>query len=244
MHRLHVPRSEIRGGRAIVSGESLAYLREVLRLRPGDPIEVFDGEGRVYRSRVERWVEDGAELSVSAAEERPFAGVRITLAQGLPKGDKLELIVQKSVELGATRVVPVACQRSVVKLDQRRAAERVTRWQRIADEAARQCGRADTMAVGPVESFDAVVTRPRGPREVRLILDEEERARRLRVALVDREASHVVLVGPEGGFARDEVEAAKLHGFAPVTLGPRILRTETVALAVLAVAQFTLGDLG
>ncbi len=244
MNRLHLPRAQLAGDRVLVSGEALSYLRDVLRLKPGDSLELFDGEGRVYAARLARWTESGAELELGAAEDRPFAGVRVTIAQGLPKADKLELVVQKAVELGATRVVPVACERSIVKLDRKRAAERVTRWQRIADEAARQCGRAELLTVEPVSTFEAFVTTARNAGEIRLILDEEERSHRLRDALTDRTAPYVLLVGPEGGLTRDEVANAKRHGFAPVTLGPRILRTETVALAVLAITQHVLGDLG
>lgn len=242
MNRLHVPRSAILGDHATVRGPSASYLRDVLRLRAGDPLEVFDGEGRVFASTLAGYVDDGAELALGPAQERPFAGVRVTLAQGLPKGDKLELVLQKAVELGVTSFAPVACERSVVKLEPKKASERVERWQKIADEAARQCGRADVVTVEPVQTLEQFVRSPSHAGARRLILDEEERDRRLRTELVDRDAHYVLLVGPEGGLARREVQAAVASGFMPVTLGPRILRTETVGLAVLSVIQHVLGD--
>ena len=244
MHRLHVPRGELTDERVVVRGRSLSYLREVLRLRPGEPIELFDGEGRVYASMLERYGDDGAQILIGSMSERPFAGVKVTLAQGLPKGDKLELVLQKAVELGVTSFVPLACERSVVKLDAGKAADRRERWQRIADEAARQCQRADVVTVEPVQSLSSFVSRPVSTGERRIILDEDERSHRLRTELVDREAHYVLIVGPEGGLSRDEVATAARNGFLPVTLGPRVLRTETVGLAVLSVIQHVLGDFG
>jgi 16S rRNA (uracil1498-N3)-methyltransferase len=243
MNRLHVPRNEIHGDTITVEGRSLAYLRDVLRMRPGEPLEIFDGEGRAYPSVLERYVDEGAEIRLGGVVERPFAGVRVTLAQGLPKGDKLELVLQKAVELGVTSFVPLACERSVVKLDPKKAAERVERWQRIADEAARQCLRADTVSVAPVQGLAAFVSTASRPNERRLILDEEERSTRLRSQLTDAGAHYVLIVGPEGGLSRNELETARRGGFVPVTLGPRVLRTETVGLAVLSVIQHVLGDL-
>jgi 16S rRNA (uracil1498-N3)-methyltransferase len=242
MNRLHVPRNEIHGDTITVEGRALSYLRDVLRIRPGEPIEIFDGEGRAYPSVLERYAGDGAVIKLGGVIERPFAGVRVTLAQGLPKGDKLELVLQKAVELGVTSFVPLACERSVVKLDPKKAAERVERWQRIGDEAARQCGRADTVTVEPVQGLVTFVNKDRQGNERRLILDEEEKSTRLRSILSDAGAHYVLVVGPEGGLSRNEIEAAKRGGFIPVTLGPRVLRTETVGLAALSVIQHVLGD--
>lgn len=244
MNRLHVPASALGGPDVTVTGAAASYLHAVLRLRPGEPLEIFDGEGHVYASRIVRYDGDDAVLAVGPREDRPFGGVRVTLAQGLPKGDKFELIIQKAVELGVTGIVPVACERSVVRLDPKKATERVARWQKIADEAARQCGRAQMAAIDAVQPFAAFVQRPRQAGEKRLLLDEEERTHRLREELTDPTAHHVLLVGPEGGLSRDEVVTAKRFGFVPITLGPRILRTETVGLAVLSIAQHVLGDLG
>jgi 16S rRNA (uracil1498-N3)-methyltransferase len=242
MNRLHIPRNEIHSDTIVVEGRSLTYLRDVLRMRPGEPIEIFDGEGRAYPSVVERYLDDGAEIRLGSVIERPFAGVRVTLAQGLPKGDKLELVLQKAVELGVTSFVPLACERSIVKLDLKKAAERVERWQRIADEAARQCQRADTVTVESVQSLERFVNTTSQGNERRLILDEEEKSIRLRSRLSDAGAHYVLIVGPEGGLSRQEIEAAKRGGYIPVTLGPRVLRTETVGLAALSVIQHVLGD--
>ena len=179
-------------------------------------------------------------LELGPREDRPFKGVRVTLLQGLPKGDKFELIVQKAVELGVTTIVPVSTERSIVKLDDRKAADRVVRWQRIAEEAARQSQRADMPTIAQVTPLKAILSRPAADGERRVVLDEEERTARLRDVL-GSPASCTVLVGPEGGLARTEVDAAVSAGFAQATLGPRILRTETVALTLLAIVQHVLG---
>lgn len=251
MNRLHVPKAEITSNRLIIRGDSHSYLREVLRLRAGALVEVFDGEGGIYPSVLERYVEGGAQLVLGEREERSFEGVEVTLLQGLAKGDKFELVIQKAVELGVTRVVPVATERSVVRLDARKAESRVQRWQKIADEACRQCQRAHVATVEKVmdlsASLESYGAKPSPaadePRELRLILDEEERKLRFSQTLLPK-ARYTLLVGPEGGFTRDEVSRAQAAGFVPVTLGPRILRTETAALAALAILQNLQGDLG
>lgn len=244
MNRLRLPPGELSGSTVTVRGEPLSYLRDVLRLRVGAPIEVFDGEGHVYPSTLARYAEDGgAVLELGAREDRPFGGVKVTLLQGLPKADKLELIIQKAVELGVTTIVPVETERSIVKLDAKKAADRVARWQKIAEEAARQSKRAEIAAIEPVVSLSTALSRPIESGERRLVLDEEERTVRLRDRFAGAD-SFTFLIGPEGGLTRSELEAATRAGFIPVTLGPRILRTETVGLAVLAIVQHVLGDLG
>lgn len=244
MNRLLVPPPALTFPTVVVGGDSLVYLRDVLRLRPGATLEIFDGQGRAWSATLAGYLPDGAELSLGGEQGRQFAGVPVTLWQGLPKSDKLELVVQKAVELGVRGIRPVACERSIVKLDPKKAADRQQRWQKIADEAARQCRRSDTAVIEPVTTFAEAMRLPPLPNERRLILDEEEHAVRLRDALGGPTDHHVVLVGPEGGLSRHEIEQAKAAGFTAVTLGPRILRTETAGIAVLAVLQHVLGDFG
>lgn len=244
MNRLLVPPSKIEFPSIVVCDEELAYLRDVLRLRPGAPLEVFDGQGRAWASMLVEYVADGARIELGDETVRAFEGVSVTLWQGLPKSDRLDLVLQKSVELGVRGVRPVVCERSVVRLDAKKAAARLERWRKIANEAARQSLRADVADVEPVVSFAEAMQLPPAPNERRLLLDEEERSVRLRDALGTANDTYVVLVGPEGGFTRAEVEEARKAGFTPVTLGPRVLRTETAGIAVLAVMQHVLGDFG
>ncbi|MHB8873034.1 MAG: 16S rRNA (uracil(1498)-N(3))-methyltransferase [Myxococcaceae bacterium] len=228
-----------------VDGERFHYLAHVLRLSPGEALEVFDGAGRAFAARVETVAEDMAVLSIGAALPGARARRSITVVQGLPKADKLEWILQKGTELGAAAFAPVATARSVVKLAAERAAERQKRWARIVEEAARQCGRSDVPAVHPPRPLlEAVRALPPGTRV--LVLDEEETRTRLTSAVAGLgELSPLALViGPEGGLERGEVDALRALSAQPVTLGGRVLRTETASLAALAVLLHLDGELG
>ena len=240
MTRLLVPGAV--SGRVEVTGERLHYLSRVLRLNVGATLEVFDGAGHCFDARVTRLDEVAAQLELGDARAVP-ALRPVTVVQGLPKGDKLELVLQKATELGATGFAPVSCERSVVKLDGKEAHKQA-RWQRIVEEAARQCGRADVPAVAlPTSLVEGV--RALGDVSV-LVLDEEEHAVPLSEAVRALPASRplALVVGPEGGLARTEVSALVKHGARTVTLGRLILRTETAALAALSVVRHLDGDLG
>lgn len=225
-----------------VEGARLHYLARVLRVTAGDPLEVFDGSGRAFDARVTSLNDDVAELSLGAPREAPSPRA-ITLIQGLPKADKLELVLQKGTELGASAFIPAACERSVVKLDGKEEKKRA-RWQRIVEEAARQCGRADVPRVAPPSPLlDAVRALPKDVAV--LVLDEEERALPLSTAVAPLGSRPLALViGPEGGLARGEVTALLALGATPVTLGRLVLRTETAGLAGLAVLRHLEGLLG
>lgn len=246
-HRIHVPEARVDGERAELDAAGAGYLARVLRLSPGDRVEVFDGDGGLYDATIRSLDGDGGVLSLGPRREagrlpRPFV-----LLQGLAKGEKMELVIQKATELGVTRVVPVACARSVVRLDPARAEKKVARWRKIAAEAARQCGRADVPEVeGPAPLPDAVAALAARDDLARMVAWEEATEPGLG-GFLDAEShrpGHALLVGPEGGLAAEEIRAAEDAGFTAVTLGRRILRTETVALAVLAAVRFVQGALG
>lgn len=226
----------------VVEGARHHYLFHVLRARPGQTLEVFDGKGRAFTSRVE--AADEASLTLTLGSERAEVPQRrVTVLQGLPKGDKLEWIIEKATELGVSAVVPVVTERSIVKLDAARAEKKRERWQKIAEEAARQCGRADVPAVLPVQPLLDAAGELEADVQL-LILDEGEQARRLGDALPKDERPVALVVGPEGGLARPEVEALVREGGCAVTLGRSILRTETAALAAVAILRHRDGHLG
>ena len=232
----------------------------MLRLRSGDTVLAADGAGREYTVRLETVGDEatGTVLGVDTNEHE--SPVRITLFQSVPKGDKMESIVRASTELGVVRVVPVLTARTIVTLDTGRWRDRARRWQRVAKEAAKQCGRA---LVPPVD-----VPRPLGEAlelgndaDLRLCLWEgargaaagqgEGEARLLGTTLaaslpltLPGGSRIALLIGPEGGLALDEVEAARARGWAIVGVGPRVLRTETAGPAIVAVLQARFGDLG
>ncbi|AKJ00734.1 16S rRNA (uracil1498-N3)-methyltransferase [Archangium gephyra] len=244
MVRLFVPLPEPAPPEVTLSGERRHYLVHVLRLAEGSSLEVFDGAGRAFEARVASLDTEAVRLVLGEARHTPPPRP-LHILQGLPKGDKLEWVLQKGTELGATAFHPVATARSVVKLEPRRAEERTTRWSKIVEEAARQCRRNDVPVVHvPCPLVDAV--RSLAPGTTLLVLDEEESAVPLGEAFRSCApgAPVALVVGPEGGLAREEVSALRQLGARPVTLGRRILRTETAALAALAVMGFLDGELG
>ena len=239
MRRLFLPTAH--EGKATVKGPAFHYLVRVQRLGQGDEVEVFDGKGTSFPAHLVSVDAESATLELRAGRPSPKL-TPITVVQGLPKADKLELVLQKGTELGATAFAPFSAERSVVKLEGK-ADARQKRWQKIVEEAARQCGRADVPQVEPLRALDAAVKAlPEGTRV--LVLDEEERAVRLSHAATASAGALALVVGPEGGLTRAEVKLLEGRGAQPVTLGPRILRTETAALAALAVLLHLEGELG
>ena len=244
MVRLLVALPESAPADVSLSGDRRHYLLHVLRLAAGDTLEVFDGTGRAFDARVAEVTEDGVRLTLGEARRAP-ASRALHILQGLPKGDKLELVLQKGTELGAAAFHPVDTARGVVKLEPKRAAERTGRWTKIVEEAARQCRRDDVPQVHPPRPLlEAARALPPGTRL--LVLDEEESALALGEAFrsCPPDAPVALVIGSEGGLTREEVGALHALGARPVTLGRRILRTETAALAALAVMAHLDGALG
>ncbi len=244
MVRLFVPVPENPPAEVTLSGDRRHYLLHVLRLGEGASLEVFDGTGRAFDARVTHVDAQEVRLSLGTARTMPHRRA-VSVLQGLPKGDKLEWVLQKGTELGAAAFYPVATERSVVKLEPRRAEERTVRWTKIVEEAARQCRRNDVPQVhAPRPLLEAA--RALAPGTMLLVLDEEESAVPLGEAFraCAPGAPVALVVGPEGGLAREEVAALVTLGARGVSLGARILRTETAALAALAVMAHLDGELG
>lgn len=231
----------------VITGLEAKHGARVLRLAPGDLVMVGDGAGREARAKItdisNREIICEKLAEVSSRSEPPL---KVTLVQGIPKGDKMELVIQKATELGAIRVVPAVCRRTVVQLKEDRVQERCRRWQRVAAEAAKQCGRATVPRVAdPVSFAGALEMLPGQGKALGLIPWEEEIAVTLGEVLKAPPAEEVfIFIGPEGGFDPGEVRAARDAGVVPVTLGPRILRTETAGLTCLSIVMYLWGDLG
>jgi len=213
----------------------------VLRLKAGDDITLFNGEGGEYPGRI---IETGRGVRVQLGERREIereSPLELTLAQALPSGDKMDFIVQKAVELGATRIQPLAAARSVTRLSGERAARRVEHWQQVAISACEQCGRNRLPAIAPIlELRQWLGNLPRDDETCRLQLSPQGE-RRLRDCVDERRC--LLLIGPEGGFAPEETAAARLAGFTRISLGPRTLRAETAGLAALAALGALCGDI-
>ncbi len=230
---------------AVITGADVNHIRNVLRLRPGEEIRVGNGVDAEYHCRI---TEIGQErvtariLSRTPPAESTELPARISLFQGLPKGDKMELIIQKAVELGVSRIIPVHTRRTVVRLDARKEEARLRRWNAIAEGAAGQSGRVLVPEVGPVMDFKEALACAAGL-DVKLMPYENARgmeATARAVSSVRPGMSAGVLIGPEGGFEETEADAAREAGFVPVSLGRRILRTETAGLAMLSILMYHL----
>jgi 16S rRNA (uracil1498-N3)-methyltransferase len=240
VHRLYVPPEQLAGSaRVKLTAAQSRHLLTVLRLSSGAGIEVFDGVGGRFQA-----VLAGDELEIVAAVPEEDKAVDVVLVQALAKGERMDLVVQKATELGASRIVPLASERSVLRLDAERGASRAERWRRIAREASRQCGRADVPRIDAPVGWDGVFSLARDEPDRRgVLLDPEAGEPRLGAAArgIDR---LLLVVGPEGGFSPEERSRAEANGFVRASLGPLVLRTETAGLAALAVVLHVHGALG
>ncbi|MEO8409332.1 MAG: 16S rRNA (uracil(1498)-N(3))-methyltransferase [Propionivibrio sp.] len=224
--------------------ESVArHASQVLRLRAGDQLRVFDGAGGEYGARIATIARD--EVTIDVVDRHDVdceAPVAVTLVQALQAGEKMDLTVQKAVELGVARIVPVSTRRSVVRLAGERAARRVEHWRAVAAAACEQCGRNRLPLVSEIITLEQWLAQPGAPETLRLMLTPgvERRFADLAAPVAGRRIE--LLIGAEGGLAPDEIERAATAGYVGVRLGPRILRTETAGLAALAVIQCLWGD--
>ena len=229
-----------------ITGEKAHYLSSVLRCKKGEQLEILDGRGHSYSARITSVVrkEITAEVlgAVSHATESP---VNLILVQGLLKGEKLELVIQKATELGVSEIIPAITERSQV-----RNTGKIARWRKIAEDASRQSGRTaipiihEPSALKDIFSGDGPYTPSSG--KCKGLLLWERKGVRMKEAMKGLEGcrSLVIAVGPEGGFTEEEVQAAGEQGFVVATLGSRILRAETAAIAATTIAQLFLGDMG
>jgi 16S rRNA (uracil1498-N3)-methyltransferase len=237
VHRLYAPKAA--PGLLELSPEQARHLA-VLRLAPGASLELFDGAGGRFRAEL-------TAAGLRVLEELPRAAVRranVVLAQALAKGEKMDWVVQKATELGVARIVPLATEHAVVKLEGDRSAARAERWRKIAQEAARQCGRADVPLVDEPLEWDGLFSLLRAEPDRRALMLHTV-SNDLRLSAAARGAPHLLLaVGPEGGFSTIEQERAAREGFLTASLGPLVLRTETAGLVALAIALHVHGELG
>lgn len=246
MARFFLLQENIRDGRGFVGGQELEHLRKVLRLGIGDRVTLFDDSG---------WEHDGviAELAPAQATVRiensyrpgRDAALKTTLATGLTKGEKFEFIVEKATELGVHTLVGFSSARSVPQLDERRVAKRLERWHKIALSATKQCGRTQMPTILSVVQLDDIL-RHAPAHALKIFFWERETGRSLRQLHAQQPSVEelYLIVGPEGGFTDREADAARDRGFHLATMGRRILRAETAAIAVATLAQYLWGDLG
>ena len=236
--RFHAPRSAFTETIVTLTADEARHLRDVLRLKPGDEVYVFDGLGHEFRCTVSKISRDVAELRIEAKVDpaRPESQLQLNLCVALLKGEKFDLVVQKATELGVTKITPLITRHADIHLrDASDATRRVTRWQRIALEAAKQSGRAFVPEISLPIAFDALEV------EGAVVMFSERGGEKL--DSLPATNSITALVGSEGGWSDDEIEAARARDFHIVTLAGRILRAETAAIAVTVLMQHRFGDL-
>jgi 16S rRNA (uracil1498-N3)-methyltransferase len=238
--RLFVPAQQLAGSTVTLAGEPHHHLAVVLRARPGDPVTLFDGAGGEVDARVLRIDRAETELELGARRSAAISPGAITLLCAIPRGPRMDWLIQKTVELGVSAIVPLLAARSVARPEPGRRE----RWASIAREAARQCGRADLPEIAGPTPLPEALADPGLPAR-RLALFERDQAPGLAAALAGATpAPTALLIGPEGGFEPSERDAARAAGFSAVSLGARILRVETAAIVAVALAAAAFGDLG
>lgn len=239
MLHLFADPSDVQDELLTITGPEVNHIRNVMRLKPGEEISVsIGGDGKEYRYGIESYTEDSVLCRLRFVKDKEVElPVKVLLFQGLPKADKMDLIVQKAVELGAAEIIPVSMERCVVKLDAGKAAKKTARWQTIAESAASQSRRSIIPRVLAPMSMKEAVEYAKEQTEVRVIpyeLQEDDGSVKQYLESLKEGQSVSIFIGPEGGFAPGEVEFAKEAGIRPISLGRRILRTETAGLAILS----------
>ena len=225
----------------MLEGTAASHVARVLRLRAGDPVTLFNGDGWDYEGIVRAPRSDRVAVELTdRVEALPESPLRVTLVQAIARGERMDWVMQKATELGVARIVPVATERSIVRLDGDKADRRLAHWRAVTISACEQCGRARLPEVETPLPFEAWLGRSAGE-ELRCLLAPAGGPPL--ASIMAAPAGVQLLVGPEGGLTEAESAAARTAGFSPRSLGPRILRTETAAIVALAVLQSAAGDL-
>lgn len=243
MYHFFVERGQVSSQEIVIEGSDVNHIKNVLRMKIGEKIDISDGSNTIYHCEIRSLDEVCVVAGILSAEES-YAELpaQIYLFQGLPKADKMELIIQKAVELGVTAVIPMSTSRAVVKLDAKKEENKLKRWNSIAESAAKQSGRTFIPQVEPVLSFRQAVDRMKTlthkliPYE---LCEDMEETRKLLYTINPGE-SVGIMIGPEGGFEKEEIAYALENGIMPITLGKRILRTETAGMSLLSILMFLL----
>lgn len=245
MYRFFVEPVQIVDNQICITGKDVNHIKNVLRMRPGERVLISNGMDREYTCVIQELLPEQVNLLIEdidgPARELP---VKVTLFQGLPKSDKMEMVIQKMVELGAYEIVPVATKRCVVKLDEKKAAAKTKRWNLISESAAKQSKRGIVPKVTEPVSFKKALEMAEAMDMLLIPYEEAKNMERTREILskIKQDMTIGVFIGPEGGFSQEEVALATEYGAKAITLGKRILRTETAGMALMSVIMYLMED--
>ncbi len=247
MRRFFIEESKITGPIISITGSDAAHIKKVLRMEPGDRIGLFDGRGFEYEARIENLFSGSVEVSITkrflSALESP---VQITVAQALLKDKKMDILARQLTEIGITKLIPFTAVRSVPRPDKKKLSARRKRWEKIAIEALKQCGRGHVTEIGETVTFNDVI-KVDDECDLKIVFWENESKPVSDVVqqVNDGKCKKILSVlGPEGGFTEREIEDARACGFVTASLGPRILRAETAAIVACTILQYLFGDMG
>jgi 16S rRNA (uracil1498-N3)-methyltransferase len=248
MHRFFIDPEDLTDTRAVLTGEEAHHLISVLRLKVGVPIQLFDGLGKTYEAEIEKISTGRVEAAILSMTEEPAAEkTKLHLGLALLKGKKMDFVMQKATELGVAGLHPFLATFSNARhMEANREAKRLERWQKITREACKQCNRPKPPTCYPVKDFNTLLEEAsQADYDLKLLFWEGERSQGLHGIAQgpDQPCSVMILIGPEGGFSMEEAAQAKAAGFQPITLGKRIMRAETAAVAAIAILQHQLGNL-
>lgn len=246
MPKFFVLPEKVKDGRIIIDTDDVLHIKRVLRMSEGDELLICDSTGTDYETKISEIADKTITCDIiSEKKSDTESDISITLYQGIPKGSKMELIIQKNTELGVAKIVPVSMQRCVSKLENQKAEEKkVQRWQKIAEEAAKQSGRGIIPEISMPQTLKQAAENIKKS-DLSFVPYECEEQNSLKPLLKSHRDAKTVsfLIGPEGGFDVSEIEILKECGIYPVTLGKRILRTETAGMAVTAMVMYEIGDI-
>ncbi|MDP3730636.1 MAG: 16S rRNA (uracil(1498)-N(3))-methyltransferase [Candidatus Omnitrophota bacterium] len=238
MSRFFVPKEFVKADSIYITGLEAHHILDVMRLKVSDEVVVFDGTGREYTGIVKKADRKSLEVRIKSAREGSVGrGLLITLIQAIPKKAKMDYIVEKATELGVRRIIPVTTERTIPEWNDAKKAGIADRWRKIAREAAKQCGRSDIPEVEPITEFkEAIVA---GVCDLKLIAALSDKAVKLKEALKNSIGKRIaVAIGPEGDFTPEETESALKASFKIVSLGPRVLKSDTAGLAALSMINY------